>query len=369
MSATVVRELAPADLAAADGFNDLVYTPGAPIFQPDFFDWQFQHCAGDDHSQGGNGCFAAFRDGKVIGACIVGRYPVAMDGKTVAGGWIHYWFTATEERGIGFQLFSRALSGLKFFGGARIVPSAAAVMRVLGRPFLWFELERLVAVADPEGAAALLDDGGAGSMCYLRSLRVTAPDARVALRAIDRFDEHQDGLWQEMRGGLSIATERGSRFMNWRYVDHPRLDYQRVRCSGPAGDSVWVWRREQVADRPQVVARLCEVLGAPEAIAAAFPTVFRALKEDGIALADFSCTNGDVLAALMAGGMVPAVTRPELDIPSRFQPLQPYLSKRLDYYMLFPDTPPPGWTALHRSYFTKGDSNQDIPPPRPRGKA
>lgn len=364
MSGLVVRELAPADLAAADGFNSLVYTPGAPIFQPDFFDWQFQNCAGEDHA-GGNGCWAAFRDGRVVGACIVGRYPVALNGRTVPGGWIHYWFSAAEERGVGLQLFSKALAGLKFFAGARIVPSAAAVMRALGRPFLWFELERLVAVADPDGTAALLDDNGAGSMCYLRSLRVAAPDARVTLAPVERFDAHQDRLWHAMRDTLSIATERGARFMNWRYVDHPRLSYRRVRASGPAGDSVWVWRDEAVADRPQRVARLCEVLGAPDAIAQAFPALFKAIRDDGVALMDFSCSNGDILAALMAGGMVPAVTRPELDIPSRFQPLQPYLSKRLDYYMLFPEAPPPGWTAVHRTYFTKGDSNQDIPPPRP----
>ena len=77
--------------------------------------------------------------------------------------------------------------------------------------------------------------------------------------------------------------------------------------------------------------------------------------------ADFSCSHAKTNAALVGGGMTPTVTRGEIDMPLRFQPMERQASPRIDFYMLFPKDPPPDFYDYTATYFTRGDSNQDRP--------
>jgi hypothetical protein len=46
------------------------------------------------------------------------------------------------------------------------------------------------------------------------------------LQRINRFDERFDSFWDRVKGDYPITTVRDSRYLNWRYVRPPHIDYQ-----------------------------------------------------------------------------------------------------------------------------------------------
>lgn len=47
----------------------------------------------------------------------------------------------------------------------------------------------------------------------------------VLVRQVERFDSAVDNLWQRARDRYSILAVRDSRYLNWRYADHPQKQY------------------------------------------------------------------------------------------------------------------------------------------------
>ena len=348
------------DLNSAEAFNRDVYAANSMIFDPAFFAWQFDRCCGVDRGAD-NGAWVVRRGGDIVASCLVARMPVVVEGAARRGGFFHHWFAKPDLGGSGLAVLRKAAAGLDFVGGARITLLAVSTLKAFFRPFPWFETPRLFAVMDAERAAALSFGEGGCAVRFLAACRVRDTVSGVSVSAVERFGAEQDALWNRLRGGLLAAVERDAGFMNWRYADHPYLDYHRIRCDGPSGPAVYVWRDEPLPGGT-VVCRMCEALGEPEALRTTFPAAWRAMNRPGVAFVDFFCSNAAVNAALTAGGMTPAVTRPDFDLATRLRPVEAYASKSLDFYYGFPSGAVPSTWAEHpRTYFTRGDSNQDIP--------
>lgn len=354
------RPITLEDLDAARAFNARVYTPDSLVFNPEFFAWQNLRCGGRDRTAD-PGAWGAFDGDRMVGACLISRYDVFLDGRTVPGGWFHYWFSDVEGKSVGLPLLAHAARGLEVIAGARVTVAAVAAMQAYFRNFLWFEIPRLMAVFDPEAAASLSMKGDREATArYLAGLRRPEPEGSVTCRDLNRFDAAYDSLWREVRGGFLVVTERDARFMNWRYIDHPHLTYRCVWCDTGSGPAVFVWRDEPVSGTDIFVARVCEAIGSPAALTRAVPAVLEHMNRPEAALVDFFCSNAEVNGALIAGGLVPVTTRPDFDLASRLRPPEAYASKTLDFYLSMPRGGPGPWDH-HRAYLTRGDGNQDIP--------
>ncbi len=357
MNATTIRPLAMEDLDAARAFNERVYAPGCMLFDPDFFHWQVLNSGGRDRGAD-PGAWAAFDGDAIAAACVVSRYDMTVAGQERLGGWFHYWFADESAAGVGARLALKAMAGLACVAGARITLEAVAALQALVRPLAWFEAERLVSVVDADKAQAFELTGNRYAVNYLRALERVPDPAGAEARPIGRFDDEYDALWRSIAPGFEVATNRDSRFMNWRYVDHPHLSYSRVRCDGGAGPAVFVWRDEETPGG--TACRLCEAIGSPQALAAGFPAARRAMAGPKTAFIDFFCAHAGTNTGLAAGGMRPHVTRPDFELASRVRPVEAYASKLLDYYVGFPDGAGDPW-AHHGMYLTRGDANQDVP--------
>ena len=358
----ILRELTLHDLAAATSFSDRAYRANYVMFQPKMFDWQYNHCGGGNHSID-CGAIGAIVNNEVVGACLIGRYPILVDGNRKAGGWIHFWFSRADWGPLGIALFQRASRDLAFLGGPAIEIGAASVMRRMQRPFVWFEPERLISIVDPDTTAILSLSQNAHTLAALRLMKPILLEHDVEASNVDRFGDEYQAIWLDVARNFSLATDRTSQYMNWRYCDHPMMTYRKLLCRGPDGPAIYVWR-EEITEGPTktIVARLCEVIGSPAAIRTTFAGCYRTIARSGVAFIDFFCSNSTVNGALVAGGMLPAIVRPGLDLPYRLRPVENALSKRIDYYYLFPKQPAPlSCFDYHRTYFTRGDSNQDIP--------
>lgn len=356
-----IRPIELADLPAALEFSSKVYRPNNVVFFEDYFRWVVHQTARMDHSAE-HGAVMAERDGRIVGTFIVANHLFTANGEIRRGGWGHDWFTEAGHGPTGLKLLIPKLRSLWFYGGSGYGLQAQAVMRSLGMPSIWFEIERLIGIIDAAAATGLSVVRSEYTETFLRTIRVRPPSRAITALAVEAFDTDYDHVWDDVRPAFLLATHRTSRYMNWRYVDHPRFRYRRVVCHGSAGAVYYVWREERIAGRDQLVCRLCEVIGKPEAIVETFPSVFVLMCESGAVFVDFFCSNASINAALTAAGMASAVTRPELDLPRLFQPLEGHISKSLDFGLFFPT----GDGALgpfdyHQAYITKGDANQDRP--------
>jgi hypothetical protein len=248
-----------------------------------------------------------------------------------------------------------------------------AAANVFGRlrPFSWFDLERLFAAPDPDATLPLVDasvpltrEVRRQQLAFLRMQRVGQPSARTTMTELAAFDGHYDEVWDGFRLGVSLGTNRSAAYLNWRYAHHPCLQYQMRLFESQAGPAYFVWREEPVAGHGKCVARLCEALGRPEAIAAAFPNLYRHLSDRPVALADFFCSHAAVLAALRSAGMRPVITLPPFDLPRLYSPLAQDVRKTLNYAVsLAPSCRQVSVCDHGMMYLTKGDSNQDRPNP------
>jgi hypothetical protein len=361
-SAVELRSIENADFESALTYAARVYRPNYIMFTSAFFDWQYRRCGGRNWGAA-ESAIGAFQDGQMVGASLVGRYPVRVRQQKTIGGWIHFWFADPIQPGLGIRLLRKSTANLAFLGGAAIELEALAVMHQLFGRGQWFETDRLFFPLAPELLTPLFSSRNAAGL--LRTLSGLPVSKDVVLTEVDRFGPAFDSLWDQFCQNVDLTTDRDSAFMNWRYVDHPVFQYRRLICTGPSGTAVYVWRDERVslADGTSIsVCRLCEAIGTSAALSETAPALLGHLKRQGSALIDFFCSNREVIAALRAGGMYDAVTRPGFDLPYRLQPPEAYASKSIDFYYFSPDKSgmaseiDPG-----KTYITRGDSNQDAP--------
>lgn len=70
----------------------------------------------------------------------------------------------------------------------------------------------------------------------------TRARAGYAVADVDRFDAALDATWARLGTTYAITRARDAAYLNWRYADHPHLDYEIVIASkngAPAGFAVW----------------------------------------------------------------------------------------------------------------------------------
>lgn len=75
-----------------------------------------------------------------------------------------------------------------------------------------------------------------------RARRLHGKSRDLAVRAADRFDPSLDDLWRDMLSTYGAGRLRTADYLNWRYADHPCLDYRLClaeREGSVAGYIVW----------------------------------------------------------------------------------------------------------------------------------
>lgn len=71
-----------------------------------------------------------------------------------------------------------------------------------------------------------------------RLKRIEDRVSEIEIQKIDRFGQGADDLWERMKPKIGYTIFRNSEFLNWRYADHPRVNYrcaQAMRGSEVAG--------------------------------------------------------------------------------------------------------------------------------------
>lgn len=359
-----IRPIELSDLPAVAALDRLVDRPVNSTFDHDFFSWQFLRSAGRPDAPALSR--AAWNGAEAVAFLMMNPVPIAVENRVVSGCHSHEWYAAPGNGFVGLELMSAGMRPQPVTIGAGTSLASAPVIRRIHN-LLVVPLHRLALVIDPAATLALsLAEANPNVLPYLKSL--VPPRARVVVPPGDGiavFDDEYDAVWAQMRALVQLATERDARYMNWRYNDHPRFRYHTLRVRGADGTAYFVWRQEEVAATGAQVARLCDAIGTPDAVAAAVPALIAAWRDiPRLAFGDFFCSHDGVLAALLAGGFVHALPHPGLDLARLFSPLAGEVRKTVYFSISFG----PGVTLTPRPepgrfYLTKSDANQDRPNP------
>jgi hypothetical protein len=88
----------------------------------------------------------------------------------------------------------------------------------------------------------------------LARARRTIARAGNALQTITRFDPSLDATWARLGASYSITRARDAAYLNWRYADHPHLEYRFATASRNGNVAGFVvWRPATTGERRAVV--------------------------------------------------------------------------------------------------------------------
>jgi hypothetical protein len=326
-----------------------------------YFSWQFSKAAELFGNGEDPGTWLYESDGVPAGISLASKTPLIVDGKRLVGAWHHDWYADPDQPGGGLALIRRQFKNNPVLASCGQSLEAANVLHRM-RPSRWFELRRLYRILDVNRTIALFADPSPALFSLLKLYADFVRSESVREIQVLEFDAQYDRVWINVSRDFSFASDRSAAFMNWRYLQHPEFTYQVYLFPTSAGPAYLIWREEQIHGGEGLVARLCEAIGTTDAIALAGPNLWRMLTARGITLADFYCSNSEVNAALIAGGMRSVVTLPDFDLPRLFSPLAADVRKTINVNIaITPDLGGAWFNNFDRAYITKGDSNQDRP--------
>ena len=319
--------------------------------EKDYFDWQYR----DTPVRLGDGAydFLVTRDdhGRIIGHLGVVGFELSSGGRQTIAGWAENW-SAKGQGKAGMALFTRFLELADNRLQIRTSDIAWEIARLSRIPRLP-AIPRWCAVTDAERAADLFGPLSQADHALLAQSqrRVTALPAATGILAVDRFDSADDfGCGQDV--GVAFHARRNGGFLNWRYVDIPRHDYQAVRSERAVG----VYRVERIMDTDIDVLRLLEWTFGADETPRALAAILGRLHPASPLLIDFHCTCRPLAEPLLRCGFFPAETV-ETPLPDLFRPRH-----RSGGYRVAIDLPPHR-VARHidfdQWYITLGDSDTD----------
>ncbi len=344
--------------------------------------WQFDGSLVPQPRLAGPTVMLAWLGDAIVGMLGLTGCEVTLEGTAGSAVWLSHWFASPKYRrhNVAYGLLSAVLElGLDVVATNGANPTATKLLRAAQ-----FEtvgaVPRWVGVVDVSIAARLLADCNEGlgldaatRICERYRAETPAGGARASGSTVEVLPWREelapawDRYWKEQVAGTIVGTARDARFIRWRYLHHPRLQYEIRLARCRSDDSVIglaVFRVEQVRGRTEAVMRVVEFLGNAAAQPVLACAILQAAGELGVAYVDFYCTSASAARGVEeAGFKLESLTDDQPAFPTRLQPLEKghFCMTAL---MRLPSARRGQVNPLIRTgrlYLTKSDGDQDRP--------
>jgi hypothetical protein len=322
--------------------------------------WQHPHPCDDRLSV----LVADAPEGGIAG--ILGIIPAGFcaQGERLEAAWLAMWVVRPELRRhqLGLRLLTRVMADTD--GLVATLGGNETTMRIL-RSLRFHTVDsvpRWVRPVSLQALDAVLGAVGARDRAaHWRGRPPPGPRARAAAGRVRIVPwsgdaERWDRLWSHLAPRL-VGTWRDAAYLDWRYLEHPRFDYE-LRLAERDGDVVALlaYRRQPVAGVDADVVRIVEAIGDEDGVARLAAEILDAVSDERLAFIDFYCTGARFGAPLERAGFVPEPA--EGTLPSLFQPLD---ARRARLTGAFWSARWPVHLAGTDTYFTRSDGDQDRP--------
>jgi hypothetical protein len=248
--------------------------------------------------------------------------------------WASLWYARPEYRrhAVGARLWQWIVkAGYTAVCMIGMNPSVRPFFRSLRYEIL-VDTPRWLGVLDPDRAQAFLSENPETNAAEVCSL-VDDTTLNSAVSPGGDFDivEWDDSLWEAWDRAWNqrfaptiVGTDKPAEYLSWRYARHPLFRYRmRVARCGERIDGLLVTRLETPRGRSEVILRVIELLGEPEALRALVADELEKARAEKALFADFHAVSGRFARPLedLGFGRLDPESAGAL-VPHRFQPLQ-----------------------------------------------
>lgn len=347
-----IRQCEDKDIPGLFEIFKAVYRFNPRMTEKDYFDWQFKYgpfCRNDKYT------FLISCDGNKIKG-FLGYMPVEYrSGNDVhAGCWTYNWYSVERD-----------ISVLDLLG--RLIELYDAIFLIgysndSGKIFRAYQmsmtnLPRWIAVMDSEKAAALSEITQPADLDILREGEIKLAQIYNQgcgdIVSCDRFDPEEEFILHRWKG-IRYYIRRTGRYLNWRYVDIPKHDYNIIRAK--RSDQFAIYRIEKIMGFEESVIRILEWNFCGIDSRKALSYIIETGRREKSVLIDFFCTADMIGRELEKAGFFKESTISSR-IPFRFRPIH----HEKEIGIAITETPHRRYkdVRFEEWYITKGDSDID----------
>lgn len=316
----------------------------------DYCDWQFKNTPFSKEE--GYSILVAKEQGGISG--FLGYFPVEFRlSGDIHTGCISYNWYATRQSRSGIKLLSELMVryGNIFYLGC--TTESEAIFKLFRMPMSF--LSRWVGVINGEKVRDIfhIQDKMILSQVTASHNRINAlEDSTSSIYPCKRFND-DDEFFFDQWGSIKGYIRRTGKYLNWRYIDIPRHNYQVIRDNN---GQFAVYRVEQIKDHQEKVIRILEWNFYGRSAEGAISFIVKEGLRQGAILIDFISSAAEIGMHMESLGFFPATDHPG-GIPYLFRPI--YYTRDV---LIAVDLPP---HRVEREfdftqwYITKGDSDMD----------
>lgn len=348
----IEAEARPGGSAPVHEFLREHWQRGITLTRPRFYDWQFRQSPAN---RGADSCLLLVDERDAIhGFMGLNKREFWIDDRSVAGCEITTWVLAESVRGLGMgrKIVQQLQTTYDVIVGMGISVDALRVYLPQGLKFLR-HFPRFVKVFDPEAASPLFLESAPWSEKYL-PITVDVPAApswtEVPVADLAPF--------ANQARSESAMFARDVRNLEWRYEAHPVFRYHAFVLRGN-GQACGIVLRVDETEGGIRYCHVMDILGDSDATPVVVPFVEEFCRANGVAFADFYCTNPRITRHLWCRGWASAVDDPFVGVSNLLHPVEPCFPATTSIIMW--SRSPERTLDLSRLYITKADSDMDRP--------
>jgi hypothetical protein len=192
-----------------------------------------------------------------------------------------------------------------------------------------------------------------------------SPEERISsnfsFKEIFFFDEEIDKFWYKVKEKYPITIERTSNYLNWRYSNHPLLNYHIfVSKKNDEIKSFIILRIEELQDHK--IGRIIDFISSDKAEFFTLSNLIQYCREKDFTLIDFFFNGNFHLQSLKSAGFKEARNEPYSLIPILFNPInRERKTINFGFKLINQELYDERINNLNNWYITKGDGDQDRP--------
>ncbi len=328
-----------------------VYRFNPRLQERDYFDWQFKYTPFSDSKE--YTFWILWEAEKIKGFLGYVPFQFRYGGKIYEGGWTYNWYSFNKDAS-GLKLLTRFMNEFnhRFLIGLSL--DSERIYELYRIPLLK-SMPRWVAILSQKKVASLFEISNPDDLRVLQfsyeSLMKTVDVSEIY--TCERFNPTEEftfDQWPSIKG----YCRRTGKYLNWRYIDIPRHNYQAVRSG--SGHQFAVYRIETIKEKNENAIRILEWSFVGKNAKQALAFIVREGIRYQCILIDFFCVAREIGSEIEKLGFFHESIM-KTQIPYLFRPIHYAESIRVAI-----DMPP---HRKHRTfnfnewYITKGDSDID----------
>lgn len=216
-----IRKIRKSELGKVMEFNRKEYPAGHILQNETYYNWQFDSVFNPEKDSYTS--LGLFNDaGELVGTNGLSPAPISFLGKSLPAIWFANLIVREDLRSLGYGYLlmekSVALAGIAVDHNINV----AAWPLFMKSGWQGGDIDRYLGILNAEGAEKVIGQKNLG-LKTISSLAASGGDFEFL--PVSKFGKEADVFWQNVSSRYPISIERSSKYLNWRYAEHPMTKY------------------------------------------------------------------------------------------------------------------------------------------------